>query len=482
MVNLKTGQVTQQHVEYELWYDPDRGAHTITRLGGRVIGDGMVPAKAVSPLIQEYRALLNRYRDELASGEAKVVAKGKVNGRAVLWIRLDGQWLPDTDGYRHLFAQEVAVDRKTYEPVYSRFTRDGRPGPLGSGQLFLKLETLPAGEGDFDAGPAQRPTLYAGAESARPLSRSRLRSLFGSPAIWLGPRYGTKKLVETRELLFKHKARKADEWTVIRGATFFYGKLRPLRGGIRLREDTKPFVLLTEANEKAPMWRAAYLAGALTDGFAQVDATGAVFLRANGLYVSVNARPRRDAIGAALALRPYGARPPTTGLDVDRIIREVEARKDQAADVEGVALVAPRPIVKPGVEAVQTGSGSGVTASVYRNGAVTFDFTGLRPDLRRLVKAKVSVGCIKMPYVLTSIGGSYVPFRRRITDLQLRHFARGQRPRPAKPPFDACEVGLGVGRNWWSRTRGHGLVEIPLTDAGRRWFERRAAARLRNRP
>jgi hypothetical protein len=482
VVNLETGEVKQQFSEYEQWLDPSRGVRTIARLGGQVTGDYRIPRRAAGRSIEQYRSLLNHYREELRSGKAKVIGPGKVDGRPVLWIRLRGQWLDDTDGYYHLFAQEVAVDRSTYEPLYSRFTRDGRE-PLGGGELFLKLETLPAGEGNLDAKPAPRGKLYAGAESARPVTFDELRDLFGAPAIWLGPTYAGRPLVEKRKLLFKDKQRKEDDWNVVPAATLFYGELRPLRGGIRLREDTKPFVLLTEAKTKAPMWRAAYNALDLPEGFAQVDVTGAVFLRTNGLYVSVNAKPRRDAIAAALALRPYGtAAPPPTSLDVDRIIREVEARKGQQPVVEGGAPVRPRPVVRPGAAVVQTGSGAGVTARVYENGGVTLDFTRLDPDLRPLVKSQVTVGCIKTPHPPESIGGRSVPYRPRITTLVLGHFQRGRPPRPIKPLFDACEVGLGVGRNWWRRTEGHGLVEIPLTDAGRRWFDRRAAERLRNTP
>jgi hypothetical protein len=481
IVNLRTGKVTQQFAEFELWYDPDRGVHTVTRVGGRVTSDGTVPKEAVGRSIEQYRGLLNRYRDELASGRAKVVAKGKVNGRPVIWIRIRGQWLSDTDGYYHLFAQEVAVDRDNYEPVYSRYTRDGHSPSGGGGELFLKLETLPAGAGTF--APAKGRAIYAGTEAARSLSRRELGSIFGSPAPWLGPEYRGKKLVEIRRLLFKHKARKEDDWTVVPGATLFYGELRPMRAGIRLREDTKPFVLLTEAERKAPMWRAAYNAADLPDGFAQVDVTGAVFLRSNGIYVSINSKPRREAIAAALALRSHGApTPPPSALDVDRIVREIEARTGPQVEVEGGARVRPRPIVKPGAAVMQRGSGAGVVARVYANGGVTFDLTGMDADLRRLARAKMTVGCIKIPYPLSSIGGSYVPYRLRITTLVLGHFRRGRLPRPLKPPFDACEVGLGVGRNWWRRTSGHGLVEIPLTAAGRQWFERRAAERLDNRP
>jgi hypothetical protein len=482
LVDLSTGEVTPRFTQSEVWSDPDRGVHRVTRFGDRVTSDFLMPPGAVSAReVEQYKALLDRYRADLRSGKARVVGRGSVNGRAVLWIRLRGQWLPDVDdGHYHLFAQEVAVDRDTFEPVYSRFTRDGRQGPVGSGLLFLKLETLPAGQGDFDVDPSvpSRHGTYAGAELGRDLRRNDLARLFGRPAIWLGPSHEDKPLAESRELLFKHKEKRDDPWQVVRGATLFYGELRPERAGIRLREENKPYVLLTQAAAIAPMWRGAELAANVPEGSIQVDATRVGFLRMGGLYVSINAKRLRDVLSAATALRPYGSEAPAPStLDVERVALEVARRTTQIVEAKGGAIVRARPFANRGTKAVQTGSGGGVTVRIYRSGAAVFDTRRMSADRRAMIHSDISAGCVKVAGPRGSIGGFSTPFRPRISILVLGHFRRGERPRPMSPPFDACELGLGQGRNQLPRFGFHGPVEIPLTERGRRFFEERAAAR-----
>lgn len=482
LVDLSTGGVTPLFAESEIWYDRDRGVHSVARFGGRVTSDrvrppGMVPAREVD----RYVSLVNRYRDELRSGKARVVARGRVNGRPVHWIRLEGERFPEGgDGHYHLLAQEVAVDRDTYEPVYMRFTRDGRPWTMGTGELFLQLETLAAGEGDFDpdqGAPSQR-AIYAGAERGRDLRRSALGGLFGRPAIWLGPAFGGKQLAETRELIFKHKEQKNDPWQTVRGATLFYGQLRPKRFGVRLRDDTKPYILLTEAKTISPIWRAALYGTDIPDGSVQIDASRAGFLRTNGVYVSINARRMRDVIEAAAALRPFGAEaPPASGLDFEQIAREVDARTAHRVVATGASPVRPRPLVKRGAKVAQSGSGDGISVRIYRSGAAVFDTAGMSSGLRKRLPARISVGCLKVTGPAGSIGGVLVPFGRRITILLRGHVRRGRPARPIAPPFDACELGIGLGRNWLPRFDWHGGAEIPLTERGRRFFEERAAAR-----
>jgi hypothetical protein len=481
-VDLSTGEVTPRFAESEIWYDPDRGVHRVTRFGGRVTSDFLVPPGGVSAReVAEYTALLDRYRADLRSRKARVVARGSVNGRPVLWIRLRGKWLPDvSDGHYHLFAQEVAVDRDTFEPLYSRFTRDGRKGPMGTGHLFLKLETLPAGEGDFDVDQSVSPRhmTYGGAEFGRDLRNSDLGRLFGGPAIWLGPRHKGKPLVESREFLFKHKERKEDDWQVVRGATLFYGELRPERAGIRLREDKKPYVLLTEATQIAPMWRGAANAADVPEGSIQVDQAGAGFLKVGTVYVSINAKRLRDVLSAAMALRPYGADAPAPStLDVDEVAREVVRHTTQTVGLEGESPVRARPFVKRGSKAVQTGSGGGVTVRIYRQGAAVFDTARMSTSRRAMVHSDISAGCAKITGPRGSLGGVSIALQRRLSILLLGHVRRGQPPQPLAPPFDACELGLGQGRNALPRFDWHGPVEIPLTERGRRFFEERAAAR-----
>lgn len=483
LVDLTTGEVTPLFAESEVWYDPKRGVRRVSRLGGRVTSDSLTPPGMVSAReAAHYVSLVNRYRSQLRAGRARVVARGEVNGRPVLWIRLNGQWRADgDDGHYHLWADEVAVDRATYEPVYARMTRDGRPPPGFGGELFLTLETLAAGEGDFDPDPSAprwRTSIYAGSELARQVSRGSLRRFFGEPAIWLGEQHEGKRLAEAKVQLFKHKERRDDPWQTVRGVSLFYGQLKPRRFGFRLRDDRKPFVLLTEAKEISPMWHAALNGGNVPEGAMRIDAGGPGFLRMGNVYVSINAHNVRDVLAAAVELRPVGAAaPPRSTLDLARVARQIESRRAHSAVASGGSRVRARPIVTPGSKAAQTGTGDGVTVRIYRSGAAVFDTQRMSADRRAMIHSEISAGCVKISGPRGSIGGFSTPFRPRISILLLGHFRRGQTPRPMSPPFDVCELGLGQGRNQLPRFDFHGPVEIPLTERGRRFFEERAAAR-----
>jgi hypothetical protein len=178
LVDLSTGEVTPVYSELEAWYDPARGLKQISRLGGTVTGERFYrPGQLYRPMTQRFDALATHYREALESGEAKVVTDGRVGDRPVHWIRINSSWhLNSRDAREHLFAEEVAVDAETFEPVYLRSTFDGRSRPGRSyGELITKVETLPEDEVDFttDTSPDERPRYY-GERFGRGLDRKAL--------------------------------------------------------------------------------------------------------------------------------------------------------------------------------------------------------------------------------------------------------------------------------------------------------------------
>ena len=150
LVDLSTGAETPLYYETEEWYAPGDGLKTISRFGGHAVSEAVVAPAHVSQLEQQTGAvLLDGYRAALAAGTATVVGDGTVAGHDVTWIAFRPEQLPDVgDGRVHAFAEQVAVDRSTYRPVYVRFARDGVPTP-GTGEEIRSLETLPAGSVDF---------------------------------------------------------------------------------------------------------------------------------------------------------------------------------------------------------------------------------------------------------------------------------------------------------------------------------------------
>jgi hypothetical protein len=480
-VDLSTGELTPVHAETEVWYDPARGVHYVSRFGGNVTTESVRPPDQLSEVEEAaYAALANRYRDELKSGKAKVVARGRVGDRQVLWIRVRSQWFPDAgDGREHLFAEEVAVDRTTYEPVYMRSTHDGRPVP-GAGQLILKLETLAAGEGDFTADPAheRRPVTFGGAELGRHLSRDELAQALDGRAVWLGPAHAGKPLAESRIQLFKSRTDPDAEWDVVEGVSLFYGSFRPRRGGIRIRDDEKPFVQILQGTTPAPMWRGSELAADVAEGSVLVDAGGTGFLRRDGILVSVSSPEVRDVISAAAALRRVGEAPPAaSGIDYDRIARLIGRR--ELVRVEGAAPVKPRSLFPRNARPLQSALSKGVKVTTYTGLAARFDTRAMDPELQRQLPERVNGRCFGLHGDVAGTGaGGWIPRNGVRAVVQIPHVRPpGLRPRrPISRRLDACEIGASFGRNWLPRFDWHGLVEIPLTERGRRFFEERAAA------
>jgi hypothetical protein len=486
-IDFGSGDLTPQYAETEVWYDPSRGLHYVGRLGDRVVTDHLQPAgPAADRSAEQYVALANRYRDALRAGRARVVAEGRVEGRAVLWLRIRSQWLPDSgDGKNHLFAEEVAVDRDTYEPVYTRSTRDGR-APPGGGSLLLELERLTAGEGDFSGDPRQDSSgVYSGSELSENLSPRRLAQVLGGRAVWLGESFAGLPLAETRRITFKQRRRPSDPWQTTNGVSLFYGSLHPRRGGIRLRDDSRPFVQLlqaTEASARWPTWRGVSAAG-IPEGSLLVDATGTGFLRHEGVYVSISSRSMRRVLDAAVALRTVGApAPPRTSLDLDRIAKDLEARRPHVVRTEGGAPVAPRAIVKRGKRVLQRGGTRGVTIRIHVPGVAVVDTRRMEPSLKQRLPETLVWHCFRvLPDDVLQTGGiAPIPRSGVKTAVVLASPSfrnRQRRLQPLRPPYDGCELGTGYGRNWLPRFDWHGPLEITLTERGRRYFDERAAAR-----
>jgi hypothetical protein len=184
LVDLETGRRTPVHGENEIWYDPDRRlVHTISRLGEsvqheRVYDPGEPPAELV--------ALGREYRKALQSGSARVAGEGTIDGERVTWITIRSKMLPDSaDGKFHEWAQHVAVSHETFRPIATRDTRDGRPGP-GTVARVLKLEMLPAGQGDFTAPAGNSTDGMAYSEGREPIAPDKAARALGRTPLWLG--------------------------------------------------------------------------------------------------------------------------------------------------------------------------------------------------------------------------------------------------------------------------------------------------------
>ena len=356
LVDLRTGERRPVHAEREVWYDPARGVQQISRLGGVVQWELRYRREELARHEdRSYQLLAEGYHRSLETGTARVVEEGTVDRMPVYWIRVDEQWLPvAADGKDHEWAHDVAVSKETYAPVATRQTRDGRPGPRGTGARILRLERLPAGSGNF-AQPAHRPTSRAFRERSEEIPLEQAAAVLGRPALWLGREHAglplrrvervTTTMLQTRETRVPDPqarriaacldARPEGRWTeecrrLVRGA---YGR----RGSVVYR---------IERGKQAETWNTVRLlyargrdASALTgdataysrephvvlqmsrsplrlrlpgaprgytppQGSLYLSSAGSGLLSIDGLHVAIQAPTEADVVAAARALRP----------------------------------------------------------------------------------------------------------------------------------------------------------------------------------
>ena len=473
-MELKTGKVTPVYGDVEVWYDADRGAHYVSRFGGVITDErSFAPTELPESQVERYQALATRYREALESGRARVVAPGRVGDRKVLWIRLRGEWRPDRhDSKFHLSAEEIAVDRETYEPVFVRQTLDGKPFPGWPGEQILELELLPDGEGDF-TGESTRPgdQFYFSQRFGRGLDRATIARLVPDGGLWLGSTFKGLPFADARELIMtSHVGLRGPRKRTIAGSVF-YGRLS--KGH---RDASARHVVIEQAREFPREWGWRPKLLEVPEGSTLVRADRSAFLRRGKRSILIRATDTRDLVAAALSLRPFGtsgAAP--TGLDVGRIAGEIE--REQIARVDGFAAVEPRPLVRRRGRQIQSGERSGVTVAIFSGGIARFDTTGMDAKLRQVLRKTLPANCFRVSNGVGGggVGGS-VPTQGVKDVILLAQPQKGRMP-VLRGRFDACEISTGLGRNWLRRYDWHGLLEIPLTESGVRFFENRAAVR-----
>jgi hypothetical protein len=472
-VHLTTGEVTPVYGEVELWYDPERGAHSISRSGGVVTGErSIAPGELADREVDHFRALAARYRRDLESGTARVVAEGRVGRRRVAWIRLRREWRPDRqDAVAHLHAEEIAVDRETYKPVFVRETLDGKPFPGWPGQEIRELELLPAGEGDFEGGSSRSPQLSPFSQRfGSGLDRAGIEQLVPGGGVWAGSSIRGLPFADARELIMTTRTGQGGARTVTVAASVFYGRFS--RGH---RDASKRHAVIEQAREFPRAWGWAPKGVAIPNGSALVRADRSAFLRDERRSILIRATTTEDVLAAALSLRPFASAGQPTRLDIERIAREVERRQIPA--VEGFAAVRPRPLVRERGAQIQSGEARGVTVAIFSAGVARFDTTNMDESVRKVLRKTLPANCVR---VTNGVGGSGVG--GSVPSNGVKDVVMLAQPQQGRVPiirgrFDACEISTGLGRNWLRRNDWHGLLEIPLTARGARFLDERATER-----
>ena len=312
LVDLQTGERRPLHAEREVWYDRERGLHTVSRLGGVVEGEAFFDRYSMPPYErQTFDAIVSGYERAVGSGDARVLGPGEVDGIRVYWIRVHEEFHRDVaDNRSHEWAHDVAVSRETFEPVAMRETLDGNVSPDGVTRI-LRLETLPAGAGDFSA-----PQRDDGATTAMryglgyddPLTLAETPLVLGRTPLWPGPSVlGVPFARAWKFELAVGYSRETGRWRdEVVGVNFFYGALdeeglpKALRGEhVSVKEVVGPHeAFRTGSRNYVPPEGTVRLTG--RSGFLQRD----------GVYVTIEASSEELVVAAARALGPL---PPSAG-------------------------------------------------------------------------------------------------------------------------------------------------------------------------
>jgi hypothetical protein len=183
-------------------------------------------------------------------------------------------------------------------------------------------------------------------------------------------------------------------------------------------------------------------------------------------------------------------RPPAKGVEAivafDGSGRRVYCLDIVAADPCGnkqapEQVTAPQPLPRPARlgALVQRGKSQGVSVSVYDPGVAIFDLSAASPRVARLA---ASAGCLRARFLngrwlsddLSSgtLGRNYARLR-----VDLGGSGGSMLPAEVPPPYEGCEISGSYGRRWNDAFGTRALVEIPLNEAGRHFFNDRAAAR-----
>jgi hypothetical protein len=187
-VDLRSGKREPIYGEREFWYDQDRRLlHEIRRFGGIVEYEWVSRQNAPPSELAALTVASREYRSALEAGTARITGQGAIDGERVYWIRVPS---PRGDG----FAWQIAVSRKTYEPVLIRSSFEGRTGVA---EHVLRLERMTAGDADLDeadvtSSPTKDPSGNAGNLVGSGTVRIPLEEAaktLGRAPLWLGRDY-----------------------------------------------------------------------------------------------------------------------------------------------------------------------------------------------------------------------------------------------------------------------------------------------------
>ena len=272
-------------------------AHPIAATKARVscnenMDNGTTPRKIPEkpPTLDDALAgFVDGYRSALASGRARNVGTGEVDGRAVVWLRIA---LPANSSPMTPASEDVAIDADTSKPVEVRYE---------SGEVAFRValaETLP-----YDAAVFAKPELAetqggGNIGPGTPVSFEQAARILGHQPFWLGESWNGSRLVAVEhhrpKLTFFLDGRKRVEESDAISLTY-----EPMDGGSRLEIFEAPRCIFNTGMTCGP--------DAPEEGQVLVRIPVPTSLRIGGLWVSVwgGSKSVPGQLELARALHPY---------------------------------------------------------------------------------------------------------------------------------------------------------------------------------
>jgi hypothetical protein len=307
LIDLRSGERTQMHGEEELWYDPQRGIRDVSLFGGVVQFVRVYPPGRVSFLDRTLAGLATGYRQALRDGSARVLGPDELDGEPVYWIRVDTQMLPDAaDGKLHAWAHDVAVSQRTFEPVATRETRDGEPGPDGNSTI-VSVETLPAGDGDFSAAGDAEPQRIRSPRSD-PLTAAAANDVLGGRLLWTGESVAGLELARIWSRAPQAYDEQTKTWRKLPAeVSLFYGHLDPgtwYPGVAPAGVVPTPFVQVSETLGLHPGFQRGVSSYSPPEGTILVFGGDIGVMQRGGVHLALEASSEDVLLAAARALEP----------------------------------------------------------------------------------------------------------------------------------------------------------------------------------
>ena len=272
--------------EIEIWYDPDRGVHYVSRVGGAELHDDVIPKTGSIPEFDALRSLATDYRGALESGAATVVGEDELDGMRVYWIRISDRTTrarrtPSGPPTTFTMSEEVAVSTDGYRPVATRYTVNGEPEPH-SLKRIVTFETLPAGAGNVGEPSTVPPNIGVSCCSSEETTLAGAAAILGRRPLWLGESFAGLPLARVAHVEAKTKPGDDDHFTGTQSSVeLFYGSLDSTgqpdsaQPHVRVREGTPLIIMMARLGIPPAGWALAEGPTATTtqDGI-QVEITG----------------------------------------------------------------------------------------------------------------------------------------------------------------------------------------------------------------